>query len=82
MLCCSSVVGEHLVGQEVAASPFHSEVEGAATTQRAGPAAAAPYLEVSIGRRYAQGHLEINLNPSHLTRNSVKNGNNNSSSGL
>ena len=45
MLCCSSVVGEHLVGQEVAASPFHSEVEGAATTQRAGPAAAAPYLE-------------------------------------
>ena len=78
MLCCSSVAGEHLVGQEVAASPFHSEVEGAATTQRAGPAAAAPYHE----SRYDAGHVEINLNPSHLTRNSVKNGNNNSSSGL
>lgn len=48
MLCCSSVAGEHLVGQEVAASPFHSEVEGAATTQRAGPAAAVPYLESGV----------------------------------
>lgn len=57
MLCCSSVAGEHLVGQEVAASPFHSEVEGAATTQRAGPAAAVPYLESGV----TPGHTYRNL---------------------